>query len=941
MRVSSTASLSPWLAAVGAGCIGSIAVRLSTDLFAAGPLPLVVAAAIALPAATLAPAAPRNQLRIAALSGLVVIFSDDLARTIVWLAGYRGLPPIAACVGFLVCLGLGAPLRSAAARAGRGPWALALACFVAGVWLDRITLLIIILGTGSVVAAVARAHETGVLGPSDRVSRSDLGRAVLALPVAAVALGGWVLARAALDPTTLGFLALVCGLGLGALVGRGWWSVLAGLGLAAGTVAGVGLRLPELLGASAYAGLFAFAAFGLGLGPLLGALRPDRRALSGVLVVTALLLSPLSAALPVGLAARAARADAATASSMERLAALRARATLLWAGVGPTGAAALYRKDDQVFVELEGGVADAATRAGAAERFAGTLAACATSDRTRARVGGDDFGLAVTALRAQGFLAIDTAVPDAELARAQAEALPSLARGWLHPSVRLVALPTPAVLRAGPRADAIVEIVRTPFTDGRHVFPDESALRAARAGLTDGGVHVLAVATTTLAEPALRALMLDFAGIYTNASLWLPPEGADTALLLGTASGGALPWAGFESCVAADRKGLESASIRSALDIGALALADAASIRALAPARSAGPGLPASLREPPGLPLSAFATLTADPNFLFDGAPEADLVARAPSRALLLDMLVEATRGDLRDAFSRARALAATPGGARALEPVVRPHLTRARQAIVLGRREGITSSAWETAEAAISTARALAPAYAATRCLEGELAGERGQLARAEEAFAACVELDPTSLYAHDGLARARNSRGDLLGTETALRSALRARPDVWTTSQNLGFFLLRLERYDEAERLLKQASATQARAPSGKMEPAPYLALASLFLRTGRAELALAQAQRAATLGPNPDALAIRADARFELRQLDEAESDYRAALKLDPKHILARGGLGRVQATREQYELAAQSWQTVMAIDPDNVQARDNLRLLAPRLKELQRP
>lgn len=945
MRASSSASLAPWLAAVGAGCIGSLAVRLCTDLFAAGPLPLVVAAALAVPAAALALPRLVHPLAAAAVAAVAVLFLDELTRAIVWLAGYRGLPAFAATVGLLVCMGLGAPLRSAAARAGRGPWALALACFAAGTWLERIPLLIVILGAGAFVSGVARTAVEPVAAPLPTDARaplrSELGRALLAGPVLLVALGGWSVARATLDPTVLGFVALVCAFGLGALATRGVIGALAGLALTAGVVAAVTIRSDALLAASPHAGLLLFAAFGLGLGPVLGALRPGPRGLGAALALVALLLPAVVGALPVDRAARVARADAATVSSSERLAALRARATLLWAGVGPAGAAALYRNDDHVIVELEGGLADADTRAGAAERFAGTLAACATGARTRARVGGDDLGLAVDALRAQGFLAIDTAVPDADLARAQADALPSLARGWLHPSVRLVALPSPAVLRAGPRADAVVDIVRTTFTDGRHVFPDPSALRAARAGLTEGGAHVLAVATTALGEPALRALLLDFAGVYPDASLWLPPEGADTALLLGTAAGAPLPWAGFERCVAADRAGLDAAALRSALDIGALAMADAAALRALAPGRSGGPGLPSALRAPPGLPLAALASLTADPAALFDGAPEADLVARAPSRALLLDMLLEATRGDVRDAFTRARALAETPGGARALEPVVRPHLLRARQAIARGKRESITSKAWEDAEAAISTARALAPGYASTRCLEGELAGERGQLARAEEAFAACAELDPTSLYAHDGLARARRSRGDLIGTEAALRAALRARPDVWTTAQNLGFFLLQLERYDEAERLLKQASAIQARAGTGTIEPAPYLALAGLYLNTGRAELALAQAQRASTLAPNPGAFALRGAARFELRQLDEAENDYREALKLDAAHVLARYGLGQVQATRGEYELAAKSWQAVLAADPDNVQARESLRVLAPRLKELQRP
>ncbi len=939
VRVSKAFPATPWLAVAGVGFIGSLAVRLSSDLFAGGPIPLVVAAALALPAAAFSLANSRDNLRLAALSAAAVLSYDVGARGVVWLAGYPGLPPIACLSGLLLFVGLGTPLRAAAARAGRAHWSAAALCFVAGAWLDRGTLLVLVLGICALVAAFGWRAATESSFTAPVAWRSRAGRALVALPFAVLLFGGWAIARAALDPTPLGFVALIAGLGLGSSLSPGRWGIVPGLALAAGVVGAAVTRLPELLGLDPRAGTLAFLALGLGMGPLFGALRLDRVSASAVLGGVALLLSGLLPMLPPDSAARAARADAATEASLERLAALRAPMRLAWAGVGPTGASALYQRGNRVIVELDGGFADPDTRAGTAERFAGTLAACASPNRTRARVGGDDLGLAVAALRAQGYLAIDTAVPDAALVRAQADLLPDLAQGWLHPSVRLVPLPSPAVVRAGPEADAVVEIVRSPFTGGRAVFPNAGTLRAVRAGLAPGGVHVVSVATTLLGVPALRALAHDFVAVYPGASMWLPPDGADTALLLGTASGGALPWAGFERCVASDRAALDTASLRSALDVGALALADAASLAGLPSGNAVGPGLSATLREPPSLPLATLGTLTADPAVLFSGAPVDDLVARAPSRTLLLDLLQEATRGDIRDAFTRARALAEAPGGARALEPVVRPHLVRARQAIARGNKEGVTSKAWEEAEAAIGTARALAPRYAATRCLEAELAGERGQLARAEEAFAACVELDPTSLEGLDGLARARNSRGDVVGTEAALRAALRARPDAWTTSQNLGFFLLQLGRYEEAERLLKQASATQSRAGADAVQPAPYLALASLYLATDRAELALAQAQRASTLGPNPDALALRGAARFELRQLEQAESDYQAALQLAPTHVLARGGLGRVQATRGEYELAAASFRAVLAVSPDNAAARENMRLLGPHLREIQ--
>ncbi|MDP2312513.1 MAG: tetratricopeptide repeat protein [Pseudomonadota bacterium] len=914
--------------------------RLSTELFAAGPVSLLSATALALPAATIAIQSRRIRRSLVIVAGTLVLFTDTVARVSVWLVGYAGLPTIAAATGFVTLLSLGGPLTLAAARAGRGPWSAGVAAFIAGVWLGPVPLLGVILGAGFGVALLDRETPTSAQPPRRALGAVALP-ALAALPIFGVVAVLWVLGRAALDPTVLGFVALVAGLALGAIASPGGWAILPGLALAGGACWAALTRLGDVLDASPHAGLAVFAALGLGVGPLLRAARVDRVSAAVSLAAVALLLPAALHAVPVDLAARAAEAHAANATSRERLQALRESATVAWAGIGPAGAAALYRRDRHVILELDGGLADADTRAGAAERFAGTLAACATDGRTRARVGGDDLGLAVEGLRAQGFLAIDASVPDADLVRAQAEAVPSLGRTWLHPSVRLVALPAPALLRAGPPADAVVEIARSPFTGARATFPDRRALRAVRAGLAAGGVHVLAVPTTTLGAPALRALLLDFVAVYPGASAWLPPEGADTVLLVGPASGAPLPWSGIERCVTADPAGLEAVSLRSAIDLGALAFADGRALASVPAGRPVGLGLPASLRAPPGLPLTSLGALSANPATVFTGAPEAALAARAPSRTLLLELLQEATTGDVRDAFARARALGEVPGGARALEPVVRPHLVRARQAMAVGKKEGVTSKAWEDAEAAIATARALAPSFALTRCLEGELAGERGQLSRAEESFAKCAELDPTGLRGHEGLAQARRSRGDLLGTEAALRAAHSARPDLWTTAQNLGYFLFEHGRYDEAERLLKQATAIQSRAGANAGQPAPYLALAGLYLETGRAELALAQAERAAAFGPNPQTFALRGAARRELRQLDEAERDYRAALDLDATHVLARGGLAQVQADRGEYELAAASWQAILVKDPDNVQARENLRRIGPLLKEAQGP
>ena len=59
---------------------------------------------------------------------------------------------------------------------------------------------------------------------------------------------------------------------------------------------------------------------------------------------------------------------------------------------------------------------------------------------------------------------------------------------------------------------------------------------------------------------------------------------------------------------------------------------------------------------------------------------------------------------------------------------------------------------------------------------------------------------------------------------------------------------------------------------------------------------------------------------------------DRDFRAALAIDPRHVTALGGLGKLHATRGQYELAAASFRAVLEVDAQNPAARENLSRLA---------
>jgi tetratricopeptide (TPR) repeat protein len=417
----------------------------------------------------------------------------------------------------------------------------------------------------------------------------------------------------------------------------------------------------------------------------------------------------------------------------------------------------------------------------------------------------------------------------------------------------------------------------------------------------------------------------DFAGVIRrftagvpHSSLWMPPTGVDTAILAVHPT--PIPWDRLDRCVQAGRADMRIFGLETALDLSALALVEDPRLPDWD--YRAGHFLTPSLWDAPELHLSRFRE--QDVTFLEDAPPER--VARVATRKAFLELLETAAHGATGAALSQARVLSEAPGGDRALAPLVAPYLRDARSAI--------EQKDWTKAGMSLSTGLALFPGSADLWCLQGrlELAQERGDAAIT--AYTSCLERDEGRMEGLDGLALAWKQKGEAIEVEKTLRRALSLHPELWTTSHNLGFFLLEQGRVEEAERLLRQAAARCA--ASSSPSPLPDLALARLYLATNRPPLAMAQAERALSRGPNADAYFYKGAAATELNQLDPAEAAFLAALELRPDYPLARGGLGQVQAMRGQYKLAAESFTAVLKKDPQNVQAKENLRRLQPFLR-----
>lgn len=761
-------------------------------------------------------------------------------------------------------------------------------------------------------------HALAVVGP----------RLIVGTGLALGGLTAWSVVRAPLDPSPRGSLAVMLGGALGvllplppririptALLAITWlvWSV----------------RLTPAVppvSADAILGLIGFVT-GLALAAV-GDARNSAVALiaSGAVLPLALAQLPASTTLWASHPRATLLGDATRASALTQI---RDDASTTTAHLGAAGGGVIYGRGDTFVASLDGIVVDPRTRTSAAERFAGLLGACATSGRARVRLGGDDLGLAALALRGQRFTSILSATPDRTLARAAADAAPGLARLWLSPAVQLVALPSSTVLRVGPNADVVVQIVRSSWSDARGNFPTRADLAAVQRTVHPEGVHVLALSTPLLPASAVTEALRAFASVWPRATLWLPPAGADTLILLGQASDRPLSWANFEACAAQDPALLRALDLDDATDIAGHLYAGPEALRGLPRGRPPPLGLPT--RPPPGPPPVSQLELPAAPDHgVFDaGAPAEELDARHNTLVEFVRVLRASGAGAIPDAVAQTRALASAPGGDSAAVPLIRPQLDRVRSAITRGMKEGVSSSAWEEAETALTSARLLAPDYPETRCVEGLLAERRGQLPRAATAYDACVKGAPDNLDGLDGMARIRRARGDLVGTESALRQAYALRPDRWTTAHNLGVFLMSAGRYDEAERLLRIGAAAQARTSSP--DPAPHLALAHLYLDTRRPALTLAEAGRAHGLLPSAESAFLEGAARYELGQYAEAERAFKDALTLNPDYYPARGGLGQVQAQAGEYAAAAESFKAVLARDPGNPSATENLNRL----------
>jgi tetratricopeptide (TPR) repeat protein len=231
-----------------------------------------------------------------------------------------------------------------------------------------------------------------------------------------------------------------------------------------------------------------------------------------------------------------------------------------------------------------------------------------------------------------------------------------------------------------------------------------------------------------------------------------------------------------------------------------------------------------------------------------------------------------------------------------------------------------------------------LDPAFAQAWNSLGLLAHARGHFDYAETAYRECLRLRPNFAAAHVNLANALVARGRLAEAAESLRQALRIEPHHGVALMNLARVLAEARRpdADEAETLARRAVELMPHLPYALMNLGQVLRLRGRHDEAGvcfeRARgLAAGHAGPSGRAGPAPappadSAADSHAQGLVCLKEgrLDEAETYFRAALRIDPMLAASWLALARVQQERGELEPACQSARSALAVRPKLAEA-----------------
>jgi len=204
-----------------------------------------------------------------------------------------------------------------------------------------------------------------------------------------------------------------------------------------------------------------------------------------------------------------------------------------------------------------------------------------------------------------------------------------------------------------------------------------------------------------------------------------------------------------------------------------------------------------------------------------------------------------------------------------------------------------------------------------------GELYSLSSQDDKAIEYFDAALRVDPRAAEAEMKKGLSLENLGQIADAETALRAAVNKEQYYWRARNNLGRFLMRHARYEEA--VTEFAAVTDL---------TPYSSsalnnLAAAHYMTGDQAAAIAAFDKSIEIEPGRSALMNTANLHYYRGEFDKAATRYEQAARLMPKDDRPLGGLAasirfvpqRQRQVTQYFEEAAELAEELLMLAPSD--------------------
>ena len=251
-------------------------------------------------------------------------------------------------------------------------------------------------------------------------------------------------------------------------------------------------------------------------------------------------------------------------------------------------------------------------------------------------------------------------------------------------------------------------------------------------------------------------------------------------------------------------------------------------------------------------------------------------------------------------------------------------------------------AGAYQRAEQACQVALDREPQAAAVYQALGNLHIASGDAARAERELTRAAGLATNPAMALTGLARAQEALNRPAEAEGTLGRARQADPTDWRVARELGRFLFRAGRYQEAGAAYAEVVT---RAPDS---PGAHSNLGAARYLAGDFEGAAVALRTSLRLGPTHGALSNLGSAAFYLGRYEEAATMFRRAVELTPDDHALWGNLGdaltfaagRGAEAADAYRRAVGLAERELAINREDDETRSNLARYQARLGNRER-